>query len=342
MSSSASLYSLTCHGCKETLHYGRDSQKTTGRYFKNCQRCRDKNTSAKRRKRGLPPVGSSPKIMDGVTVALQPLDAISSSSPGKHTRGMCFSQRFSTHQIRERDGGSSSANMNVSRYVLTRPPDRPLVNPTCSVCGEVVPPAEYPLLQRCSHEPRVCEDCFANWLTSQVENTSWDRIVCPSEGYSVSIDHEDMKTLASKETYTRYALLLVQTVAVLITTVRYDGLSTRNYVGNILNFRYCLRPGCNSGQSHDSGVEGNIFRCSGCNFLMCTTHNEAFHAGETCEAYDKRKSCKRKVEDDASIEKIRSTTKQCPGDSCGVCIEKNDGCDHMTCKWCNMIPWCGR
>ncbi|KAF1849249.1 uncharacterized protein K460DRAFT_87810 [Cucurbitaria berberidis CBS 394.84] len=95
-------------------------------------------------------------------------------------------------------------------------------------------------------------------------------------------------------------------------------------------FRYCLRSGCESGQIYDSGVEGNISRSNACDFLTFTIHDEAFHAGETCEDHDKRKTSQRNVEDDASAEVNKSTTKKCPETTCGVNIEKNDGCDHMT------------
>jgi hypothetical protein len=118
---------------------------------------------------------------------------------------------------------------------------------------------------------------------------------------------------------------------------RYDELSTRSVLSNIPNFRHCLRPGCESGQIHDSGAEGNIFRCNACDFLVCTTHDEAFHMGETCEEYDRRKSHRHQGENDASIKKIKKMAKRCPGEDCGVWIEKNNGCDHMTCKFGNEI-----
>lgn len=40
---------------------------------------------------------------------------------------------------------------------------------------------------------------------------------------------------------------------------------------------------------------------------------------------------RRQKEDQLSMAKVQSTTKQCPG--CQWPIEKNDGCDHMTCKF---------
>jgi hypothetical protein len=114
---------------------------------------------------------------------------------------------------------------------------------------------------------------------------------------------------------------------------RYDDLSTRSFLGNVENFRHCLRPGCPSGQIHDSGVDGNIFRCIACGFLVCTTHNEAFHTGETCEEYDAHAGRTRRAEEDANNQLIERTTKRCPQEGCGVRIEKNDGCDHMRCEF---------
>jgi len=39
---------------------------------------------------------------------------------------------------------------------------------------------------------------------------------------------------------------------------------------------------------------------------------------------------RRQMEEQLSMAKVQSTTKQCPG--CQWPIEKNEGCDHMTCK----------
>jgi len=95
----------------------------------------------------------------------------------------------------------------------------------------------------------------------------------------------------------------------------------RAFLSNDATFRYCLKEGRTSGQVHDSGSEGNIFRCVACTFLICTTHDEAMHVGETCEQYDARKGCERKVQNYASQAKIEEVTKICPGAGCGVRIE---------------------
>jgi hypothetical protein len=231
------------------------------------------------------------------------------------------------------DHDRSSLNIPGFRPRTISPSNSRSTEFECTVCGDTFPASEFPQLQACSHNPRVCRECFSGWLISQVGHTSWNRIVCPSDGCGVLVGHDDMKKLASEEMYTRYALSYTAPCPILTSVLRYDELSIRIVLSDIPNFRHCLRAGYNSRQIHDSGAEGNIFRCIACDFLVCTTHDEAFHAGETCEKYDRRKSCERRVDDDASAEKIAGTTKGCPGKGCGISMEKNNGCDHMKCKF---------
>jgi IBR domain, a half RING-finger domain len=62
-------------------------------------------------------------------------------------------------------------------------------------------------------------------------------------------------------------------------------------------------------------------------------HNSVWHDSETCAEYDDRVSGRRHAVDEAATEaRIEKTTKACP--QCKARIEKNDGCDHMTCVWC--------
>ena len=99
------------------------------------------------------------------------------------------------------------------------------------------------------------------------------------------------------------------------------------------SFRWCLRPGCKSGQIHETGTNGPLFRCHACGFRVCVIHNVPWHKGETCTEFDYRTMPGlKKAEEIASAKTIRKTTKTCPQRSCRAPIEKNRGCDHMTCK----------
>jgi hypothetical protein len=139
----------------------------------------------------------------------------------------------------------------------------------------------------------------------------------------------------------------------------YDKLTMRNAVSDLEEFAWCLRPGCGNGQLN---VENNHYMiCQACGYRQCLHHKIAWHRGETCEEYDYRVSG-RKAEDEAREKReeskreeqhdaerklreekkteamIGSVSKLCP-DQCGRRIQRNHGCDHMTCKCGYEFCW---
>ena len=136
-----------------------------------------------------------------------------------------------------------------------------------------------------------------------------------------------------KRKQTTYLPNLGMWKAIVDAIFRYDRLATRAAMSAIPNFRWCLNPKCESGQIHESGLDEPIFTCASCKFRSCTKHNQPWHEGETCDQFDYRKSGKKHRDEEAASEKlIAETTKKCP--KCDSNIEKNEGCDHMTCKFC--------
>jgi hypothetical protein len=118
------------------------------------------------------------------------------------------------------------------------------------------------------------------------------------------------------------------------------------------NFLYCHGEGCSSGQIHDTGMEGPIFRCAACGYRMCTAHDPIipFHENESCTHYSARiareiaqaeeeerartqqeEARVRREQEAASAAEVAKSSVECPG--CGVQIQKTEGCDHMTCKY---------
>jgi hypothetical protein len=79
-------------------------------------------------------------------------------------------------------------------------------------------------------------------------------------------------------------------------------------------------------------------RCNACGFRKCIRHEREWHINENCTQYDKRVANFERVEAEReavkkSLQVIFDSTKMCPGRGCGWNIEKNKGCDHMTCKF---------
>lgn len=206
----------------------------------------------------------------------------------------------------------------LERIILTLfPPKR-----SCIICTDAKRIGKFPqdkITARCGHEPQVCSKDVQTWITSELESKGWENIRCPE--CREPLERSDIRKLASKKTFARYETLVSRAI-----------LSANP------NFRWCLNPECDSGQIHENGKDGPVFRCAECKTKICMFHERAWHKGETCEQFDHRVAVeKRRVEEAASIAVIDKITKKCPGkpgQPCGWNIEKVAGCDHMTCSRC--------
>lgn len=113
----------------------------------------------------------------------------------------------------------------------------------------------------------------------------------------------------------------------------YDRKALRSAYGSIPNFAMCLNPGCVSGQIHDRGDDEPIMTCKDCNFKMCFVHKLPWHEGKTCAEYDAERGEEIRSQEAASRQVIAETATICPNIKCGIPIQKNGGCDHMTCEF---------
>lgn len=99
----------------------------------------------------------------------------------------------------------------------------------------------------------------------------------------------------------------------------------------------CPQAECADGGLHDSS-QGQIVYCSTCGQAACYDCKVPWHTGMSCaqrqqelKSLDDRKAEKSK-EEEAAAPVVQRITKIFPGPNCGVRIEKNAGCQHMTCK----------
>ena len=111
--------------------------------------------------------------------------------------------------------------------------------------------------------------------------------------------------------------------------VRYEKFLLQNTVSKEPNFRWCLRPGCPSGQLYLRPPRDKKIQCEECQFEMCFADQVPWHAGFSCNEWQSQK--------DHGDPQFRETqdwlnknTKACPG--CSRSIAKAGGCFHMTCK----------
>src|SRR5579871_371355 len=173
-----------------------------------------------------------------------------------------------------------------------------------------------PFTSICTHEVNTCSTCLDRWLNESLTSKGWNKIICPE--CSAPFQHADVKSCASRTLFQRY-----------------DELVARAKLSEIPGFHWCLSPQCQSGQIHHS--DDPIFVCVACGFMHCIRHDIPWHEGETCQEYEHRKS-ERKIRDEEQTRRtIERTTKKCPGNGCSWNIEKNRGCDHMTCESLRLL-----
>jgi hypothetical protein len=102
------------------------------------------------------------------------------------------------------------------------------------------------------------------------------------------------------------------------------------------NCRWCPRPGCGVPLIGDPSRPMMVCQSEKCRFAYCFNCKEPWHADVSCEAYQ----CWKRENNEGEKRYAawaKQNTKLCP--QCRVPIEKNGGCNHMTCGACKF-NWC--
>ncbi|KAL2364541.1 hypothetical protein RJZ56_002494 [Blastomyces dermatitidis] len=197
----------------------------------------------------------------------------------------------------------------------------------CDICCEDGPGMET-YSMRCGH--RFCVECYRHYLGQKIgEEGEAARIECPQSNCHRIVDSKTLDLLVTDDLQDRYHLLLMRT-----------------YVDDKENLKWCPAPNCE--YAIDCPVKKRQLnrivptvhcRCSHSFCFGCTLDD---HQPPPCSLVKKwLKKCK---DDSETANWISANTKECP--KCSSTIEKNGGCNHMTCRkckhefcWMCMGPW---
>lgn len=169
---------------------------------------------------------------------------------------------------------------------------------------------------RCGH--RFCTDCYKQYLYSKIKDEGEAaRIKCPGEGCNRIVDSRTLDMLISDDLRDRYERLLMRT-----------------YVDDKEKLKWCPAPNCE--YTIECGIKQKdlsrivpTVRCL-CGFSSCFGCSLPDHLPAPCALV---KMWLKKCEDDSETANwISANTKECP--KCNSTIEKNGGCNHMTCRKC--------
>ncbi|KAI5474421.1 ariadne-1 [Pseudohyphozyma bogoriensis] len=184
------------------------------------------------------------------------------------------------------------------------------------------------LAMSCDH--RFCKDCYSQYLTSKIMDESESRrIQCMGGKCGVIVDEKTVELLVEGATLERYRTLL-----------------NRTYVDDTSSLRWCPAPNCEyaiecsvPSRSLDTIIPSVECTCGNAFCFGCGEQNH-----EPCCCPIVKRWLKKCADDSETSNWISANTKECT--KCHSTIEKNGGCNHMTCKkckwefcWVCMGPW---
>ncbi|KAH0401950.1 hypothetical protein KCU89_g3642, partial [Aureobasidium melanogenum] len=185
----------------------------------------------------------------------------------------------------------------------------------CEICCDDTPGLQT-FAMKCNH--RFCVDCYRQYLAQKIKDEGEAaRIRCPGEECNNIVDSKSLELLVTEDLKDRYHELL-----------------TRTYVDDKDNLRWCPAPNCV--YAVDCAVKQKelnkivpTVNCD-CGHSFCFGCQLNDHQPTPCVLV---KLWLKKCEDDSETANwISANTKECP--KCNSTIEKNGGCNHMTCRKC--------
>ncbi|OMJ81404.1 hypothetical protein SteCoe_18140 [Stentor coeruleus] len=173
----------------------------------------------------------------------------------------------------------------------------------CQICFE--DRAERDALM-CGHA--FCCNCWSCYLEDLIRQGTIVHAICPNFGCTFKIPESMIKKYSNGENYNKYLKLKCD-----------------NFIAMNPMYRFCPYPGCDY-VAEFSNMGIHEISCN-CGYVFCFNCGDEAHRPTLCLAV-KDWTIKNSAESE-NINWILANTKQCP--SCRKPIEKNQGCNHMTC-----------
>ncbi|KAF2101617.1 ankyrin repeat and IBR domain-containing protein 1 [Rhizodiscina lignyota] len=206
-------------------------------------------------------------------------------------------------------------NVGLDQDIAGPPRIETKKNFMCDICCDDQPGLET-FAMKCGH--RFCVPCYKHYLSRKIkEEGEAARIRCPGEDCNRIVDSKSLDLLVATDLKERYQELL-----------------TRTYVDDKENLKWCPAPNCV--YAVDCGVKQRdllkivpTVHCD-CGHNFCFGCTLTDHQPAPCALV--RKWLKKCEDDSETANWISANTKECP--KCRSTIEKNGGCNHMTCRKC--------
>lgn len=173
----------------------------------------------------------------------------------------------------------------------------------------------------CNH--KFCNDCFRNYLKIKImeSGSSVDVITCPGHKCKFIVDECTIGSLVSMDLYSKYTSFV-----------------TKSYVDRNPNLKYCPSKKCESIVLLNSSISTSMIHCN-CGLIWCYNCKLEAHWPASCEQIKWYNDThhRQNQDPDASektLEWLSKYTQDCP--KCKSPIEKNGGCNHLSCSSCKF------
>merc|ERR1719273_1381954 len=174
----------------------------------------------------------------------------------------------------------------------------------CSICSHVLASNQLFKISSCGHG--LCRGCMRRHIFSSIERKKCAP-KCPfHECEHVLAHYDDLRAVLTSEEYEQ---------------INYD--LNMNAISKIQSVRYCPTPNCDYAVEFDAGacLEEINYDCPKCKKSVDLKPQSQENADEQYKKWKNEKG---------------DLVKECPG--CHAHVEKNEGCNHMTCR-CDT-EWC--
>lgn len=185
----------------------------------------------------------------------------------------------------------------------------------CSICYDDMEEGSK-MAMPCGHE--FCMDCWKDFCVNaiQQEGPSSVYLTCPEANCKEIVTEVEMAKAAPEHLQ------------------KYETFQLRNFVESNTLTRWCPGAGCEriacAPTASAMEQEGNLAHCDGCCTSFCLICGEEPHAPAGCKELARwNEKCRNESE---TANWILANTKSCP--KCASRIEKNQGCNHITCQRC--------
>ena len=184
---------------------------------------------------------------------------------------------------------------------------------TCPVCyGDLSHPEQL----GCGHS--YCSGCLKHFLTSAVDNKTFPLLCVGNEATcNVPVAIPFIRRFLPDQTFQN-----------LIEAAFHKYLEQHQQ-----ELKYCTTPDCK--KIYRRCTDKTAMQCPACFSTICPSCDEEAHAGVSCQGQQNL----RMAEEERLNEQLPTSSgyKRCP--TCRILIEKNEGCNHMTCKCGAHICW---